>query len=205
MITNYLLIITLTSQEVNLKDLPPAPAIIEAIINNDVQSYNGLILKTQRIVSQFKRLSDKEKNVLLKKWAASLMTSHAKQTIGMTRFPVKVSSDLNFIDVSKVDLLLITWNRRTIFHREDLLRGIYNSRQNPHVSFDPTQVSTVSNNLKSAANFASNTFRLDRYSFQSPFDVRADWLFKWIKNGLKPSELKKLDIASLYSKKSGKQ
>lgn len=117
-------------QGINLSDLP-SPALVEDLVkSHDVTAYTLALKDTKQMLLKFSNCKEEDKARLLKSW---WQTATAKHMAFSKSAPVErskwrsyqISAEMNRVDLTKVDLLLVGHGRQPFFHTEEWLYQLY--------------------------------------------------------------------------------
>lgn len=181
--------------------MPSFPNICRAYVREDIASYNKMIIRTNKVISEFGALSTDDKKEALKKWIALIEVKHRAWEDKHYVPPMTPSDDFQSSDISKIDILLVSMNWRTLFHQRRYLDLVYNTADSKdNLRFEPKVAVQWTEKIATQVNAARRTDDLALYSFQWPLDKISHWTIKWIKDGVNLKSLNELDINKLYSK-----
>ena len=157
----------------------------------DLEKYRAQLKNTEEFLFAFRSLDKPSKIQLLKGWLKDAQLAEARLKPEVSKFvelkrSYKWRDEMDQYDLSKIDLILLSDNKRPIFHTEFWLRNLYSSEFRSdflgRISKGINRLPTVSGNNLTYLELPSPSF--DPFMSDEARVARA-----WIGSGLKDSTI----------------
>jgi transcription antitermination factor NusG len=184
---NYLILVA-TTCSFNLSDLPSPAAIVDSIMQNSLGIYQKQIKRTSIFLAEYTKMSRKDRDQLIVSWVRDSKDARKKargllsNSASLSR-DYLITSDLERLDLTKLDILRMADHKQPIFHTRFWLDCVYQTGSKNEKSFVvperirilPSMFSSFSGRIKEPA----------MPSFDPFYDEESAMVEDWVNSKLK--------------------